>query len=127
MSAELAARGADIIVTVTNASEPILRGAWLKESAHVNAVGAVGPKARELDDDAMKQAAVIVESRESALQESGEIMHSGVQIHAEIGELLMGMRPKPAGRVTVFKSLGMAVEDVAAGELIYRRAKAGAA
>jgi ornithine cyclodeaminase/alanine dehydrogenase-like protein (mu-crystallin family) len=122
MSAEQAVRGADVIVTVTNAAEPVLRGAWLKDGAHVNAVGAVGPKARELDDDAMKNAVVLVESREAALEESGEIMQSGVQIYAELGEVLIGKIPKPQGKTTVFKSLGIAVEDVAAGELVYRRA-----
>jgi ornithine cyclodeaminase/alanine dehydrogenase-like protein (mu-crystallin family) len=95
MSAEQAVRGADVIVTVTNAAEPVLRGAWLKDGAHVNAVGAVGPKARELDDDAMKNAVVLVESREAALEESGEIMQSGVQIYAELGEVLIGKIPKP--------------------------------
>ncbi|MGI9073216.1 MAG: ornithine cyclodeaminase family protein [Bryobacteraceae bacterium] len=122
MSAEQAVRGADVIVTVTNACEPILRGAWLKPGAHVNAVGAVGPKARELDDDAMKNAVVVVESREAAFEESGEIMHSGAQIYAELGEVLAGKIPEPQGQTTVFKSLGIAVEDVAAAELVYRRA-----
>jgi ornithine cyclodeaminase/alanine dehydrogenase-like protein (mu-crystallin family) len=121
-TAEQAVRDADVIVTVTNAAEPVLRGAWLKPGAHVNAVGAVGPKARELDDDAMKNAMVVVESREAALQESGEIMHSGAQIYAELGEVLAGKIPKPQGQTTVFKSLGIAVEDVAAAELVYRRA-----
>lgn len=121
-SAERAVRGADVVVTVTNASEPVLCGAWLKQGAHVNAVGAVGTKPRELDNDALKNAAVVVESRASALQESAEITHSGAQIHAELGELLAGLRPKPEGRTTVFKSLGIAVEDVAAAQLVYRRA-----
>jgi ornithine cyclodeaminase/alanine dehydrogenase-like protein (mu-crystallin family) len=121
-SAERAVRGADVIVTVTNACEPILRGAWIKEGAHLNAVGAVGPKHRELDDDAMKNAVVVVESREAALQESAEITHSGAQIYAELGEVLAGTKPKLRGKTTVFKSLGIAVEDVAAGELVYRRA-----
>jgi ornithine cyclodeaminase/alanine dehydrogenase-like protein (mu-crystallin family) len=122
MSAEQAVRGADVIVSVTNAAEPILRGAWLKPGAHVNAVGAVGPKARELDDDAMKNAVVVVESREAAVQESVEIMDSGAQIYAELGEVLAGKVPKPQGQTTVFKSLGIAVEDIAAAELVYRRA-----
>jgi ornithine cyclodeaminase/alanine dehydrogenase-like protein (mu-crystallin family) len=65
---------------------------------------------------------VVVESREAALQESGEIMHSGAQIYAELGEVLAGKIPKPQGQTTVFKSLGIAVEDVAAAELVYRRA-----
>ncbi|MFL6354588.1 MAG: ornithine cyclodeaminase family protein [Bryobacteraceae bacterium] len=123
-SAEEAVRGADVIVTVTNACEPILRGAWLKPGAHVNAVGAVGPKARELDEEAMENALVVVESREAAAKESGEIMRSGAQIYAELGEVLAGRIPRSQGKTTVFKSLGIAVEDVAAGELVYRRATA---
>jgi ornithine cyclodeaminase/alanine dehydrogenase-like protein (mu-crystallin family) len=122
MSAEQAVRGADVTVTVTNASEPILRGAWLKPGAHVNAVGAVGPKSRELDDEAMKDAVVVVESREAALQESAEIRHSGIESFAELGELLAGITPKPHGKTTVFKSLGIAVEDVAAAKLVFERA-----
>lgn len=121
-SAEQAVRGADVVVTVTNASEPVLRGAWLKDGAHVNAVGAVGLKARELDDDAMTKSVVVVESREAAFKESGEIVHSRAQIYAELGEVLSGSMPRPQGKTTVFKSLGIAVEDVAAGALVYRRA-----
>jgi ornithine cyclodeaminase/alanine dehydrogenase-like protein (mu-crystallin family) len=68
---------------------------------------------------------VVVESREAAMHESGEIMHSGVQIYAELGELLAGKKPKPHGQTTVFKSLGIAVEDIASAELVYRRATAG--
>jgi thiomorpholine-carboxylate dehydrogenase len=97
-------------------------GAWIKEGAHLNAVGAVGPKTRELDGDALKNAVVVVESREAALQESAEIMHSGAQIYAELGEVLAGIKRKVQSETTVFKSLGIAVEDVAAGELVYRRA-----
>ncbi len=122
VSAEEAVRGADIVVTVTNASEPVLCGAWLKQGAHVNAVGAVGTKPRELDDDVLRNAGLVVESRASALQESAEIIHSGAPIHAELGELLAHVRPKPQCRTTVFKSLGIAVEDVAAAQLVYRRA-----
>jgi ornithine cyclodeaminase/alanine dehydrogenase-like protein (mu-crystallin family) len=121
-SAERAVRDADVVVTVTSAAEPILKGAWLKAGAHVNAVGAVGPKPRELDDEAMKHAAVMVESREAASHESGEIRHSGVEIYAELGKVLAGITAKPHGQATVFKSLGIAVEDVAAAKLVYRRA-----
>ncbi len=121
-TAEHAVRGADVVVTVTNAEEPVLRGAWLKKGAHVNAVGAVGPKHRELDDDAMQSGAVVVESRAAALQESAEILRSGAQIYAELGELLAGAAIKPVGQTTIFKSLGIAVEDVAAAKLVYERA-----
>ncbi len=121
MDAEEAVRGADVVVTVTNAADPILRGAWLKDGAHVNAVGAVGPQNRELDDDAMKDAAVIVESRESALIESAEILQSGAAIYAELGEILAQTKPKPNTSRTVFKSLGIAVEDIAAARFVYER------
>lgn len=124
MGAEDAVRGADVIVTVTNSPDPILRGEWLKDGAHVNAIGAVGPKTRELDDQAMQNAAVIVESREAALRESGDILQSGADIYAELGELLAGTRPKPQSRTTIYKSLGIAVEDVAAAALVYEKRRA---
>lgn len=122
-AAEEAVCGADVVVSVTNSPEPVLRGAWLKQGAHVNAVGAVGAKAREIDEEAMTNAAVIVESRAAALCESGEIIQSGAAIYAELGELLAGTKPKPAGRTTIYKSLGVAVEDVAAAKLVYEKAR----
>ncbi|HUI84792.1 MAG TPA: ornithine cyclodeaminase family protein [Candidatus Binatia bacterium] len=123
-SAEEAVRGADVVVTVTNSPDPVLRGAWLKTGALVNAVGAVGPNRRELDDDAMA-GAVIVDSREAALKESGDVLLAGAAIHAELGELLAGAKPLPQARFTVFKSLGIAVEDLAAAKLVFERMKAG--
>ena len=122
--AEEAVRGADVVVTVSNASEPILRGAWLKQEVHVNAVGAVGMDKRELDDDALRGGAVVVESRQAALTESAEVVNSGRQIYAELGEVLSGKVKKPEGARTVFKSLGIAVEDVAAARVVYERAMA---
>ncbi len=116
-SAEEAVRDADVIVTVTNSSEPILRGKWLKPGVLINAVGAVGPKRRELDDDAMR-GAVIVDSREAAMKESGDILLAGATVYAELGELLGGSKPKPESEITVFKSLGLAVEDLAAAKLV---------
>ena len=124
MSAEEAVRGADVVVTVTYATEPVLRGAWLSSGALVNAVGAVGKRRRELDNDAM-DAAVVVDSRAAAAQEAGEIVHSGASIHAELGELLAGAQPlPPSGGRVVFKSLGLAVEDVAAAKLVWDRYRA---
>ncbi len=116
-SAEEAVRDADVVVTVTNASEPILRGKWLKPGVLINAVGAVGPARRELDDDAMS-GAFIVDSREAALKESGDLLLAGASIYAELGELLSGTKPKPRAEITVFKSLGLAVEDLAAAKLV---------
>jgi len=123
MPVEQAVRGADVIVTATSASDPIVRGEWVKTGAYVNAVGSVGLRARELDEELMKSAAVIVESRESARHESAEIVQSGAPIHAELGELLGGTVRKPeAGTTVVFKSLGIAVEDIAAARLVYQAA-----
>ena len=116
-SAEEAVRDADIVVTVTNSSEPMLRGKWLKPGVLVNAVGAVGPKRRELDDDAMR-GALIVDSREAAFQESGDILLAGANIYAELGEVLVGSKPRPQSEITVFKSFGLAVEDLAAAKLV---------
>lgn len=121
MTAEEAVTGADVIVTVTHSSEPVLRGEWLTPGAHVNAVGSVGLHARELDELAMRLSAVVVESSEAALKEAGEIMATDVSIYAELGEILAGSKPKPQSRNTVFKSLGVAVEDVAAARMIYRK------
>ena len=121
MSAEEAVRGADVVVTVTNAQEPILKGAWLKRGAHVNAVGSPRPDWRELDDDVMKNV-LFVDSREGALKESGDVILSKAEIYAEIGEALAGKVPPRAEETTVFKSLGMAVEDITAAMLVYKSA-----
>ena len=120
--ARAAVEGADVIVTATNAQEPVLRGAWVKPGAHVNAVGAARPNWRELDDALMTSSALIVDSREAALKESGDVILSGAAIYSEIGELFSGAAARPStGRTTVFKSLGLAVEDIAAAKLVYDR------
>ena len=121
-SAEDAVRGADVVVTATSAREPVLQGAWLKRGCHVNAVGAPRPDWRELDDAAMRNV-LFVDSRAGALQESGDVILSGATIHAEIGEALAGRAAARRDETTVFKSLGMAVEDVAAAMLVYRSAR----
>lgn len=117
MAAEEAVRGADVVVTVTGSAVPVLHGAWLKAGALVNAVGSVGTKNRELDDDAMR-GAVIVDSREAAMKESGDILLAKAEIYAELGELLAGTKPMPQAEITVFKSLGLAVEDLALAKLV---------
>src|SRR6266478_298553 len=122
-SAEEAVRGADVIVTVTSSTTPVLKGAWLKPGCHVNAVGACRPDWRELDDAAISNV-VFVDSREGALKESGDVILSGAKIYAELGEALAGKVPSRANETTVFKSLGMAVEDIAAAMLVYRTVKA---
>lgn len=119
MDAENAVRGADVVVTATAATAPILKGAWLEPGAHVNAIGWSGPNGRELDDAAMQESILIVDSREGASRESGDVLLSGAKIHAEIGDVLSGAAAVPAGRTTVFKSIGMAVEDVAAAKVAH--------
>ena len=119
MSAEEAAQGADVIVTATNSTTAVLNGAWLKQGCHVNAVGACRPDWRELDDEAMHNL-IFVDSREGALKESGDVILSGAKIYAELGEALAGKLPPCGNETTIFKSLGMAVEDIAAAALVYR-------
>lgn len=121
MPAEEAVRDADVVVTATSSKMSILQGAWLKPGCHVNAVGACRPDWRELDDDVMSNV-VFVDSRNGATQESGDVILSGAKIYAELGEALAGKVPPRANETTVFKSLGMAVEDIAAGMLVYRSA-----
>jgi len=121
MALEEAVRGADVVVSVAATHEPMVRGAWLGEKTLVVAVGAVGPEKRELDDVAM-DASIVVESREAAMRESGDILGSGAAVYAELGELLNGTLPMPpAGKRIVYKSLGIAAEDVAAAGLVLKK------
>jgi thiomorpholine-carboxylate dehydrogenase len=118
VSAEQAVRGADVVVTVTNSKTPVVKGSWLKPGCHVNAVGACRPDWRELDDEAMSNV-VFVDSREGAMKESGDVILSGTKIYAELGEAFARKIPSRANETTIFKSLGMAVEDIAAAMLVY--------
>jgi ornithine cyclodeaminase/alanine dehydrogenase-like protein (mu-crystallin family) len=105
------AAASDVVVTVTSATEPILHGKWLAPESLVIAVGAVGPQLRELDDEAMS-GYLIAESRQGSENESGDVILSGAKVWAELGEILAGTAPPtPSGR-RVFKSLGMAIEDL---------------
>src|SRR5438876_9000528 len=94
MSAEAAVRDADVVVTATSSTTPVLHGAWLKSGCHVNAVGACRPDWRELDDDVMRNV-IFVDSREAAMKESGDVILSGAKIHAELGEALAGKIDNP--------------------------------
>jgi ornithine cyclodeaminase/alanine dehydrogenase-like protein (mu-crystallin family) len=122
LSAEETVRGADVIVTATSSNTPVLTGSWLKPGCHVNAVGACRPDWRELDDAAMANV-IFVDSREGAMKESGDVIMSGAKVYGEIGEALARTIPSRAEETTIFKSLGMAVEDIAAAMLVYRSAK----
>jgi alanine dehydrogenase len=123
-SAAEAVRGADVVVVATTSQVPVLRGEWLSPGTHINAVGAPRPTWRELDDEVLRAARIYVESREAATRESGDIIAAG-RIDAEIGEVVSGaMRGREsAGELTLFKSVGVAVEDVVTADLVYRRAR----
>lgn len=118
--AETAVRGADVVVTATHAREPVLKGAWLKPGAHVNAIGAPMPTWRELDDAVMANI-VIADSRDAVAHESGDVILSKAPIFAEAGELFAGLSRCPPGATTVFKSVGLAIEDIATAKLVFDR------
>jgi alanine dehydrogenase len=122
-SAEEAVRGADVVVTATTSPTPVLLGEWLSPGVHINAVGAPRPDWRELDDGVLRRSRVYVDSREAAQKESGDVIAAG-EVLAEIGEVAAGTKPgrRSAEGATLFKSLGLAVEDVATAELVYRKA-----
>lgn len=135
-SAREAVEGADLVCTVTSSREPVLKGEWLAPGAHVNAVGASLASARELDTPAVARARFFVDRRESALHEAGDFLIPRAEgavddghIRGELGDLLLGRVPgrQAESEVTVFKSLGLAVEDVAAARLIYDNALAAGA
>ncbi|XP_072022689.1 ketimine reductase mu-crystallin-like [Amphiura filiformis] len=116
---EEAVMNADVIVTATHSKTPILAARWVKKGALVNCVGAVVEDWQELDPDLMKMADVYVDTKEEALKGSGDIILSGVDIKGEVGELILGNKTVDRNATIVFKSMGMAVEDVACSKLIY--------
>ena len=118
-------RGADVVVVATTSRTPVLSGEWLSPGAHINAVGAPRPDWRELDDDVLSKAKLYVESREAASRESGDVMAART-IFAEIGEVMAGIKAgrESAKEITLFKSVGVAVEDLASAELVYRQSLA---
>uniref|UniRef100_A0A8C3I2A2 Ketimine reductase mu-crystallin n=1 Tax=Chrysemys picta bellii TaxID=8478 RepID=A0A8C3I2A2_CHRPI len=124
-SAQDAVTGADVIITVTMATTPILFGEWIKPGAHINAVGASRPDWRELNDEVMKNSVLYVDSREAALNESGDVILSRAEIFAELGEVVKGTKPALREKTTVFKSLGMAIEDTVAAKFVYDSWSAG--
>ncbi|XP_063790489.1 ketimine reductase mu-crystallin [Pseudophryne corroboree] len=114
-----AVTGADVIVAATMSTEPVLFGDWVKPGAHVNALGACRPDWRELDNVLMKSCVLYVDSREACQKESGDIALSGASIYGEIGEILKGTKPALSDKTTVFKSVGMAIEDTVSAKLVY--------
>jgi ornithine cyclodeaminase/alanine dehydrogenase-like protein (mu-crystallin family) len=131
-TAEAAVRGADVVATVTASPEPVLQRPWLKDGAHLNAVGSSIPTTREIDTATMAAVRLFVDRRESALNEAGDVliaMREGAfaadHIQAELGDVIIGRDPgrQSAAELTLFKSLGLSVEDVASAAFILARAQ----
>jgi ornithine cyclodeaminase/alanine dehydrogenase-like protein (mu-crystallin family) len=131
-TAEAAVRDADVVVTATNSVEPIVRREWLKDGVHLNVVGSSQPHAREVDSQTVRDAALFVDRRESTLNEAGDFIvpqREGLvgpeHIRAEIGELVNGTAEgrRNDDELTLFKSLGLAIEDLVAAEYILARAE----
>jgi ornithine cyclodeaminase len=129
---DAAARGADLIVTATTASEPVMKRESISAGAHINAIGTFSPTAREIDSATMAAAALFVDRRESTLHEAGDYLLAAEEnaigpdhIRAELGEVLIGAHPGRTSRdeITLFKSLGLAIEDLAAAACAYEKAR----
>ncbi len=130
-NAQDAVKGADIVCTTTSAREPILMGKWLASGVHINAVGSSIPLTRELDNEAMAKSRLFVDRRESTVNEAGDYLiprNEGIigdhHIQGEIGEILSGqiIGRQSEDEITLFKSLGLAVEDIASAYLVYQKA-----
>ena len=131
LSAEAAVRGADVVVVATSSVTPTIESAWVADGAHVIAIGACRPSQREVDPELTARARLVVDSREAALVESGDVVQSMAEgrfgeghVSAELGEVAGGTKAgrTSAAEITLFKSLGLAVEDVTAAAVAYRRA-----
>jgi ornithine cyclodeaminase/alanine dehydrogenase-like protein (mu-crystallin family) len=116
------AAGADVVLTATTSAVPVLQGRWLKPNALILAVGASGASVRELDDEAMLSGYVVAEGRSCVERESGDVILSGAKVQAEIGEILAdpSVANIPRDQRIVFKSVGMAIEDVTAARIVWR-------
>lgn len=129
---EAAVRNADVVVTTTSSRDPVLRREWLKEGAHINAVGACFPDVRELDSETVAASTFFTDRRESAENEAGDFVLALAEgaigedhIAAELGDVLIGAHPgrTSSEEITVFESLGLAVEDLFAAEYVVQRAR----
>jgi ornithine cyclodeaminase len=130
---EEAVRGADLIVTATSSLAPVINKDWISSGAHINAIGTHSPNSREIDSATMAAARIFVDRRESALNESGDYLLAAKEgvvtpesIVGEIGELLIGTKSGRTSEteITLFKSLGLAIEDVVCADYVYRKALA---
>ena len=129
---EQAVRDADMIVTATSSLEPVISKDWISPGAHINAIGTHSPNSREIDGATMAAARIFTDRGESALNEAGDYLLAAKEglvtpasILAEIGELLIGTKPGRTSRteITLFKSLGLAIEDVACADYLYQKAR----
>jgi len=132
-SNEEAVRDADIVVLATSAQEPVIKRDWLADGAHVNGIGTHSPQSREIDSATMAAARIFTDRRESLLNEAGDYVLAAQEgaitpesVVAEIGELVIGTKPgrMSASEITLFKSLGLAIEDVVSAEYLFRKASA---
>jgi alanine dehydrogenase len=130
-SAEAAVRESDLVVTVTTAKQPIVKPEWLKPGVHINAVGSHRPDLREIDGATLARAKIVVDSRDAIMAECGDILLALAEgslaenaIHGEIGEVLAGTKPgrSHADEITLYKSVGIAIQDVATAQLVYHKA-----
>ena len=124
---------ADILITATSAHAPLFQGDWLRPGVHINSIGAHTPDARELDDVTIRRATIVTDLTSACLSETGDLVQpiqAGLltreQIHGEMGEIVLGRKPGRTSEeeITLFKSVGLAVQDVAAGHRVYQRARA---
>jgi ornithine cyclodeaminase/alanine dehydrogenase-like protein (mu-crystallin family) len=129
---EAAMRGADLIVTATTARDPVVQRGWISPGAHINAIGTFSPNAREIDTATMTAATLFCDARESVLNEAGDYLLAAKEgaigpdhVRAELGEVLIKTHPGRTSRseITLFKSLGLAIEDLAAAAYVYRKAE----
>ncbi|MEM2896492.1 MAG: ornithine cyclodeaminase family protein [Candidatus Bathyarchaeia archaeon] len=127
-------RDSDIIITATTSKTPVFNGEWLEKGVHINAIGAHTPETRELDETTIKKSKVIVDSKEAALKEAGDLIIpikagaiSPDKIYAELGDLITGKKlgRKSKEEITVFKSVGLAIQDVSTAKLVYEKATKG--
>ena len=130
---EAAVRNADIVVTATSAHEPVLRRDWIADGAHINAIGTHSPQSREIDTDTMAAARIFADRRESVLNEAGDYLLAAQEgavtpesIIAEVGEVIIESKKgrTSVAEITLFKSLGLAIEDVVCAEYLFRKAQA---
>lgn len=126
-------KGSDIIVTATTSKEPVFKGEWLENGTHINGIGSHhGPGIRELDETTIKKAKVVVDSKEACLKEAGDLIDpismgliSKHHIHAELGEIILGKKEARTSddEITLFKSVGLALQDAATAIKAYKMAK----